>query len=249
MKKNIFLSLITIVLVVTLVFSSCMLVKRFFDYNNANTYYEEKQEQYTEIVSLPEQTKEIEKEKLPITVNFEGLLKENKDIIGWLYLPDSPINYPVVQASNNSEYLYKGINGQYLISGTIFADFRNREIGVDENFIMYGHNMKNQTMFGVIDNYSSQSFYEKNPIIYYLTPNKNYKIQILAGKIVPFNDEIYTTSPKTDAFGKHIKSIVDSCDLKTEVKYDIGDKIITLSTCTDNSGKTRYILIGKYTEF
>lgn len=249
-KEKIFLIIIAVILMCVIVFSAAKLFCRFKDYNDAKELYEEKQKKYVTQVSLPDKTEEQPiKESPPISVDFDGLLKENKEIVGWIYCPDTPINYPVVQSSNNSEYLHKGINNQYLISGTVFLDFRNNAVGVDENYIMYGHNMKNQTMFGTIDNYTNQQYYNEHKIIYYLTPTDNYKIEVIAGKVVPYNDLIYTTAPKGEEFGKHIVSIIKSCGFKSDADYNIGDKIVTLSTCTDNSGKTRYVLIGKFTEF
>ena len=225
-----------------------MLIKRFGDYNNANKHYTQKQEKYTEIVSLPEQTKELEREKSPITVDFKNLLKENKDIVGWIYSPNTPINYPVVQTGDNYKYLKLGLNGKYLISGTNFVDFRNSDVGVDENYIIYGHNMKNQSMFGTVDNYLNQSYYDEHPTMYYLTPETNWRIDIIAGKVVPFDDMIYSTNSASDYFAKHIENIIKNSYFKSKTKYSLGDKIVTLSTCTDNSGKSRYILIGKFVE-
>lgn len=248
-KSKILLSVIAVALVVVLAFSVFKLVQRFADYNKAEELYAEKQEQYIE--STPEMSAsedEVASEKPPITVDFKGLLAENSDIVGWIYSADTPINYPVVQSTNNSTYLKLGINGEYLISGTNFVDFRNHKTGVDENYIIYGHNMKNQSMFGTIDNYRQQSYYDKHPVMYYLTPEKNYRIDLFAGKVVPYNDLIYQTSPTSDVFSNHVKKIIENSYFKTSVEYTKGDKIVTLSTCTDNSGKTRYILIGKLVE-
>lgn len=248
MKNKILLNSIVVILVLTIIVSSYMLIKRFLDYDNANKHYAKKQEQYTEIISLPEEIEETEKEKPPITVDFKNLLKENNEVVGWLYCDDTPINYPVVQSGDNNTYLKSGLDNKYLISGTIFTDFRNSEPGFDENYIIYGHNMRNSSMFGTIDNYSSQSYYEKHPYLYFLTPEANYKIKALAGKVVPYNDKIYQIKPDTDEFYNHLEGIIKNSSFKSDFDYNRGDKIVTLSTCTNNSDRTRYVLIGKLVE-
>lgn len=249
MKKNkLILLAISVILTITLVFSSAMLVKRFSEYNDANELYEQKQEQYIEVVSEKEETDAKVTQKPPISVDFEGLLKENQDVVGWIYSKGTPINYPVVQTGDNATYLKLGINKQYLISGTNFVDFRNYDVGVDENYIIYGHNMKNQSMFGTVDNYRNQSYYDKHPTMYYLTPDKNWRIDIIAGKIVPFDDMIYSTASNSPNFTKHVQNIIKNSTFKSKTEYTPGDKIVTLSTCSDNAGKTRFILIGKLIE-
>lgn len=238
---------IAFILVGAIVFSGVKLYNRFSDYDKAEEFNAQTQKKYTESVSV-DSTDKPDKQKPPIKVNFNRLIKDNADIVGWIYCPDTAINYPVVQADDNLTYLETGINNEYLISGTIFTDFRNSEAGIDENYIIYGHNMRNGSMFGTIDNYSSQSYFEKHPYLYFLTPEKNFKIEVFAGKVVPYNDYIYQVNPDSKDYYTHLEEIIKTSDFKSEVKYIRGEKTILLSTCTDNSGRTRYILIGKLTE-
>lgn len=113
--------------------------KIYYDYNKADNTYEEIQDKYVatkEVESNSEATqgnedqppKEIEP---PIAIDFDTLLDRNKDVIGWLYCPDTVINYPVVQGENNDQYLRKDLDGKYLVSGTLFADYRNGALNED----------------------------------------------------------------------------------------------------------------------
>ena len=86
-------------------------------------------------------------ETAPITVDFERLQEENKDIIAWLYCPDTEINYPVVQSKDNEYYLRRLLDGTWNIAGTLFMDYRNAADCSDLHTIIYGHNMKNNTMY------------------------------------------------------------------------------------------------------
>ena len=125
-------------------------VVTYVEYKEADDTYDRLQDTYVETV--PEtgditeeptgvsanggETEEPEKAMtVGITVDFEALRKENSDVVGWLYCPDTPINYPVVQGEDNNQYLRADLKGKYLVSGTIFVDYRNGEIGQDRNYI------------------------------------------------------------------------------------------------------------------
>lgn len=120
-------------------------------------------------------------ETAPITVDFERLQEENKDIIAWLYCPDTEINYPVVQSKDNEYYLRRLLDGTWNIAGTLFMDYRNAADCSDLHTIIYGHNMKNNTMFGSLPKYSKQEYYEEHSVLYLLTPKQNYKVKLIAG--------------------------------------------------------------------
>lgn len=103
-------------------------------------------------------------ETAPIKVDFERLQEENKDIIAWLYCPDTEINYPVVQSKDNEYYLRRLLDGTWNIAGTLFMDYRNAADCSDLHTIIYGHNMKNNTMFGSLPKYSKQEYYEEHSV-------------------------------------------------------------------------------------
>ena len=80
--------------------------------------------------------------KLPFTVNFDALKQQNKDVVGWIYSKDTPINNPILQSNDNAYYLRKLITGEYNTAGSLFMDYRNNSKMQDYNTIIYGHNMK-----------------------------------------------------------------------------------------------------------
>ena len=90
---------------------------------------------------------------VPIQVDFDVLSKENQDVIGWLYCPDTSINYPVVQAADNEYYLHRLLDDSKNAAGTLFMDYRNSADLSDWNSVIYGHNMKNGSMFGSLPDY------------------------------------------------------------------------------------------------
>ena len=179
--------------------------------------------------------------QMPISIDFDALKQENSDIVGWIYCPDTPINYPVVKGKDNNQYLRSDLNGKYLVSGTIFTDYRNGEVGEDPNYIVYGHNMKNSTMFGTLVKYKKQSYYDAHPMLYFLTPEGNYTIELIAGAVVKRDSDIYQTAPTDNT----IADIMIKSTFNSTVDIGKGKNIITLSTCSYEFNNARYVVVGK----
>ena len=95
-----------------------------------------------------------------------------KEIIGWIYSDGTPINYPIVQTTNNEYYLRRLIDGTYNQAGSIFMDYKNSSDFSDYNTIIYGHNMKNDSMFGTLTSYESQDYYNEHKEMYLYSENK-----------------------------------------------------------------------------
>lgn len=264
--------------ILIIVFATVMLVsiwqimKTQLEYMDADTLYSEFQDKYVETIpettpgtevikestdtsdtsgsepNSTDTTSESETEAVPITVDFVSLLADNGDVVGWIYCPNTPINYPVAQGKDNNEYLRHDLKGKYLVSGTLFVDYRNGLIGEDINYVIYGHNMKNQTMFGTILKYKEQSYYDEHPVLYYLTPEQNYKLEPIAGLVVSTEDMIYQPSPETDSFSEYVEKLVEKSGFQSEAEYFPGDSLVTLSTCSYEFDTARYVLVCKLTE-
>ena len=255
MKKVIYYIVIVLLSFVFFI-SAGIAVKSYLGYKKADDVYEELQDRFVETVSETTDTEvpteEImepdEKETAPITIDFDALLKENADVVGWLYSPDTPINYPVVQGANNNQYLRKVLNGNYLVSGTIFVDYRNGAIGEDANYILYGHNMKDGTMFSSIAKYKEQAYYDEHPVLYYLTPNGNYKIELYAGIVLKRDAVVYAPNPDEAEFTALLEEVKANSTFKSDIVISDSDKLITLSTCSYEYNNARYILIGRLCE-
>ena len=234
----------TLIIILSVIFavSAFHIIKITHDYKTADKTNIEIREQFVQIIEpTTESTAENEKIQMPICIDFDALKQENNDIIGWIYCPDTPINYPVVKGNDNNQYLRADLKGKYLVSGTIFADYRNNEVGEDKNYIVYGHNMKNSTMFGTLVKYKDQTYYDSHPILYFLTPERNYIIELIAGAVVKRDSDIYQTAPADNTIADiMIKSTFDST-----VEIGKGENIITLSTCSYEFNNARYVVVGK----
>ena len=237
----------TLIIILSVIFavSAFHIIKITHDYKTADKTNIEIREQFVQIIEpTTESTAENEKIQMPICIDFDALKQENNDIIGWIYCPDTPINYPVVKGKDNNQYLRADLKGKYLVSGTIFADYRNNEVGEDKNYIVYGHNMKNSTMFGTLVKYKDQTYYDSHPILYFLTPERNYIIELIAGAVVKRDSDIYKTAPTDNT----ITDIIAKSTFNSTVEIGKGENIITLSTCSYEFNHARYVVVGKIIE-
>lgn len=262
--RKVLVPILITALIAFMVFCVCQIVKTQQDYKEADTLYSELQDKYVETVpdilsettpdtsgtesESSDTTPEPLPETAPIAIDFDALLADNEDVVGWIYCPDTPINYPVAQGEDNNEYLRHDLNGNYLVSGTIFVDYRNGPVGEDLNYVIYGHNMKNQTMFGTILKYKQQSYYDEHPVLYYLTPERDYKLEPIAGLVVSTEDMIYQTSLEAEGFSAYMKTLTEKSGFKSSVEYSPGDTVVTLSTCSYEFDTARYVLVCKLTE-
>ena len=179
--------------------------------------------------------------KIPINIDFSLLKQKNKDIVGWIYSEDTPINYPVVQSADNNYYLRRLINGEKNVAGSIFMDYRNNYNLEDKSAIIYGHNMKNDTMFGTLEEYKNQDYYEKHKNMYYFTSQKTYLVEFFSGYTTSANSNIYKLNDIND---KNIQDFLNKSDFKSDVSVSIDDKIIILSTCSYDYKDARYVVLG-----
>ena len=184
----------------------------------------------------------------PITVDFEALRKENNDIIAWLYLPDTVINYPVLQADDNEYYVRRLTNGYWNIAGSIFADCRNASDFSDPNTVIYGHNMTNDTMFGTLMDYRSQEYYDAHPYMYIITPEKKYRLELLTGFVTLADSEVYSFPQTAEETEEKLLAWLEASDFEPAFEYTRGSKLATLSTCAENYGNKRYVVIGALKE-
>ena len=173
-------------------------------------------------------------------INIGNLKKEHSDIVAWIIVDGTNINYPIVQSGDNEYYLYHDINGVSKISGWTFMDYRNADDMSDKNTIFYGHNLLNRTAFGSIANiFTDDWFYSSSHKIIILTAYGNYVYQIFSNYYI--DPEVYYLQNNFSSDSSY-QEFLDT--LKGRSIYDYGidlsssDKIITLSTCTeDNSGR------------
>jgi sortase B len=162
---------------------------------------------------------------------YDNLRAANSDYIGWIYLPGLKIDHPVVAAPNNSYYLNHGFYKAYNMYGTIFVDYRNTELFLEPHLVIYGHHMKNKSMFSYLDTLRTKSNYSANKIIEIYTSEGLKKYIIFSVHSVDA-----TTTSLSLPYEADVQTLIESYTkkalYKTGVDTSKATQILTLVTCT-----------------
>lgn len=186
--------------------------------------------------------------KPPIEVDFDKLKSVNEDVVGWIYVDALPdISYPIVKGKDNQTYLHQTYEKNYNFAGTIFVDYENSGDFSDCNTLVYGHNMKNGSMFGHLKKFrEDDKLYKQDKYFWLLTPERNYRYEIISAYTTGVNSDTYTLfKGPGEEFEKYLETIKGYSEIQTDdTDLTIKDKIVTLSTCTGNES-TRFVVQGK----
>lgn len=184
-------------------------------------------------------------ETAPIHIDFESLQAANSDVVGWIYCEGTVINYPVLQGEDNDFYLHHTYEGNYSAAGSIFVDAVNRPGFLDSNTIIYGHHMRDGSMFAALEDWKDQEFYEEHPVIWLLTPGQDYKIVLFSGYWTSAYSDIYTvfTGPCKE-LNEYLEKCVQESDFQADVELDPKGYYILLSTCAYVFEDARYVVHG-----
>lgn len=178
-------------------------------------------------------------------VDFDALLEINPDVVAWIYIEGTNINYPVVQGEDNSYYLTHLLDGTYNGAGTIFLDYRNESDLSDRNSVFYGHHMNNGTMFQQITKYKEQSFYDEHPVCLIMTPNGNYKLEFFAGYVIDMNSQTWKIEFESDEeYAGWLEEALSRSLFTSTVEPTAQDRVVTFSTCTYEYNDARFVLAG-----
>ncbi len=196
------------------------------------------------------ESEEAEEKSEPILeIDFAALQETNPEIIAWLYCPDTEINYPVAQGTDNSYYLTHLADGTYNRNGCLFVDCQNASDFSDDNTIIYGHHMKSGKMFAGLIKYKSQEYFEQHPVVYLITPEHQYEIRLFAGYTAEVNsDSYYLQLGDSHSLAEWMREVAARSDFKAAVQLTTKDRIVTLSTCAYDFQNARYVVHGKLVE-
>lgn len=186
----------------------------------------------------------IDEEKKEYIVDFNKLKEQNSDTVAYIKIENTNIEYPVVQGTDNDYYLRHNFNKEYNVAGWIFADYRNKFDGTDRNTIIYGHNMKDGSMFNNLRKATEKKWKEEDHTITLITQNKTTKYQIFSVYTIE-PEEYYLQIEFNDInYINFINKIKERSIYKYDVNVETTDKILTLSTCND-SGIKRIVVHAK----
>lgn len=174
-------------------------------------------------------------------IDLEALRGINPEVIGWLWIPDTEISYPLLKGEDNQTYLSRSYNREYDAAGSLFMDYRNADDISDDNTIIYGHNMKNGAMFGGLKRFAALDYIQAHPYAYVFTEESVLKYRIFAG----FKTESTSKSYTMDTSGKmeELLAYIASCaGTALTALPDAQDSLLTLSTCTTGSSTERFVV-------
>lgn len=170
----------------------------------------------------------------------------NSEYAFWLFAPGTQIDYPVVQTKDNDFYLHRLFNGEWNAAGTLFVDYRNLPDFQDPNTLIYGHHMRNDSMFGALTDYADQAWYDAHPFMLVVSPSGIYIVEIFAGYTTSHKDHCYDIAISDEEDMRDFLDVAFAkSDFASGVNVETMDTLVTLSTCAYAFENARYIAIGR----
>lgn len=184
---------------------------------------------------------------------IETLQKENTDIKGWIEIPGTQINYPVLQGTDNEYYVNHNYNKTKTKSGAIFVDMMYNWDEPSTNMIIYGHNMKNGTMFTDLMNYKKQEYFKQHQTLRFTTATKDNIYEIISvfeSKIYKNNEDVFKyynfiNANNEEEFNNFIMNIKELSIYDTKKTAVYGEELITMSTCAYHTKDGRFVVVAK----
>lgn len=242
-----------VLIVLILIFSTSLFLlgRIFWQYWNAKDSYGKIQKQMNQVKPVPIIVPDPNRTEFPINddipqMDFDPLKKENEEVVAWIRIEGTAVNYPVVQGTDNEYYLSHLYNKKYNISGSIFGDYRNNIDFSSDNMVLYGHNMKNGSMFGSLKKYKDQKYVEEHPYIWFITPKATYQYEIYAAYEFNSLKEQYIFNFNSDeSFQEYLEKVKQKSIISSDLDVEVGDHILTLSTCTEEPSHKRFTVVAK----
>lgn len=234
------LNVITVCLVGIILVSGYKIGKTMWDYQVAKSAY----------TNISEKTAKVDPKQFTGVVDWKALKKVNPDVQGWLYQKGTVINYPVVQGTDNDTYLHTRFDKQWSGGGTLFVDYRMEKDFKGFNSIIYGHHMKDGSMFRSIRGYTKEEgYYDKHKTLELATPHGNYHLVVFSAFITKATDEnTYKMTYDEAEKQAYIDRAWEQSELpitRDSVDVTKDDRLVTLSTCAYDYEEARYIVMCK----
>lgn len=238
--RNGALNVITVCLIGIILVSGYKIGKTMWEYQVAKSAY----------TNISEKTAKVDPKQFTGVVDWKALKKVNPDVQGWLYQKGTVINYPVVQGTDNDTYLHTRFDKQWSGGGTLFVDCRMEKDFKGFNSIIYGHHMKDGSMFRSIRGYTKEDgYYDKHKTLELATSHGNYHLVVFSAFITKATDEdTYKMTYDEAEKQAYIDRAWERSELpitRDSVDVTKNDRLVTLSTCAYDYEEARYIVMCK----
>lgn len=226
MRQKIF----TFICAVVIVFSVWKIAQYFYDYREADE-------------------QNAEAQQIVAGDSLESLQKQYPSVIGWIHIDDTKIDYPVVQAEDNEFFLKHNYKGERKRTGAIFLDYRNDAFLQDQHSIIYGHDLRNGSMFGSLSQYADEQFAKSHRNISLEVKGEQIILEVFAAYETTTDFYYIETNFSQESFQSFIQTITDKSTIKVAHDVTTRDKIVTLSTCvSDDESNKRFVVHAKVVE-
>lgn len=212
-----------------------------------------------DLAKLKTEREDMKTDKGTVIGKYVDLYEANSDIIGWITVDGTKIDYPVMQTQDDPEfYLRRNFQKEHATAGVPFMDASSDIFVPTSNFLIYGHNMKNGTMFHDMLKYKDKSFYQEHKTFRFDTIYKGGQgtYEIIAAsysKIYPEDSDAfkyyqYAGITSRSDFNEYLKGVKELSEYNTGVSAEYGDQLVTLSTCAYHEKNGRFFIVGKRTD-
>ncbi len=251
------LKILTVIFLLLFLSSSAYLVDievNYFISNRINTQMSEKVQEASAEASTENINESKEFDVLPM---YSELYGENQEFAGWIKISDTKIDYPVMKpVEDNNFYLTHSPDGNYNQYGSIYLDVASDLKSPSTNWILYGHNFKDESMFGSLKNYKNESYYKEHPIIRFDTLYEEGKYKIISvfiSQVYRQDQDVfkyyqYTNVQSKEEFDEYISNIKKLSLYEIYESAEYGDSLITLSTCDEWTENGRIAVVAKKVE-
>ncbi len=179
-------------------------------------------------------------------IDLSALQQVNPDVIGWIYIPDTGIHFPLLQGLDNTYYLEHSWDGRENLLGSIYMECRNDPGFTDFNTILYGHNIVGGEMFAPLHNYASEDYRRSHPYIYILTQEGIFRYEIFASYLADVDSPTYGLSFNQAATRENFLDFaLESSQISTGIHPNLTDRFLTLSTCTGRGYEQRRVVVAR----
>lgn len=264
-NNSILLVVLILICVAVIGFSAYKLISIQWNYSSAQDEYDDirrhtepKEKQKDEPAAEPDVPAEPDQEGpeddkthvpemiAPISVDHEALETMNPDYTGWLYIEALDISYPIMQGPDEDYYLHRTFEGNDRYAGSLFINS-----GIPGDFsiphtIIYGHNMKDMSMFGTLKLFSDKAMYNDSDMFWVLTKEKDYCYRIFSIHTCFDESDTYMLfSGPSQSVSDFIRNMLNQSEIRMpDTEYDDNSKVVTLSTCLYETGPERYVVQG-----
>lgn len=241
-KKKIFWGIVLIIAMLICIITTTYIVLYFFSGNNNSEYIQE---------TTPSDSGQTDTLADNHNLNWNQMLEDNSDIYAWIYIPNTNVDYAVVQPDNGEAddfYLNRNLKKKYEFAGSIYSEMQTAKDFSDPVTVLYGHNMLNGSMFATLHNFEEKKFFKANKYMYIYMPQHKLTYKIYAAYVYDdrhiLNSFDFTDEKVLKQYFEYTLDPDSAIKNTRKVNLDLNSKILTLSTCTNGASNTRYLVQG-----